>query len=55
VDHANQSKTLENGFIPMLKTWMLSASSPANTGFIKKPNDLQPGGCCLKSFMSVFD
>lgn len=46
---------MESGFNPMLKTWMLSASSPTNTGFKKIPNDLQPGGCCLKSFMSVFD
>jgi hypothetical protein len=48
-------KNMESGLNPMLKPWMLSAASPTITGFKKIPNDLQPGGCCLKSFMSAFD
>ncbi len=48
-------KKMENEFNLTLKTGMLSKSAPTNTGFKKIPNDLQPGGCCLKSFMSAFD
>jgi hypothetical protein len=55
VDHANQSKTLENEFNPTWEKRRMHRSTPTNTGFKNIPNDLQPGGCCLKSFMSVFD